>query len=180
MQQTLSSVLFPGHRRRVVGLLVLLPENALHGRENARRTGPPSGTLTRELVRRPEIGAAKAQFFQRKVRRMDSMATSPASQSSHPQARARGFACHFCGAPLETTFVDLGISPPCKTYILPGTSPGCIECYRSGAGFEQVNNCQTCRATVDPSGEATENRSIGRLRKRLTGKAFPNHNRMPT
>ena len=24
--------------------------------------------------------------------------------------------CRLCGAPLETTFVDLGMSPPCETY----------------------------------------------------------------
>jgi len=53
MQQTLSSVLFPGYRRRVLGLLLLNPEEALQGREIARRTGLPSGNLTRELVRRP-------------------------------------------------------------------------------------------------------------------------------
>jgi len=52
MQQTLSSVLFPRYRRRVLGLFFLHPAEALHGREIARRTGLPSGTLTRTLVRR--------------------------------------------------------------------------------------------------------------------------------
>jgi len=51
MQQKLSSVLFAGHL--VLALLFLHPEEALHGRETARRTGLPSGTLARKLVRRP-------------------------------------------------------------------------------------------------------------------------------
>ncbi len=29
------------------------------------------------------------------------------------------FPCRFCGAGLTTTFVDLGMSPPCETYIAP-------------------------------------------------------------
>jgi 2-polyprenyl-3-methyl-5-hydroxy-6-metoxy-1,4-benzoquinol methylase len=28
--------------------------------------------------------------------------------------------CRLCNAPLTTTFVDLGMSPPCETYLLPG------------------------------------------------------------
>jgi predicted nucleotidyltransferase len=61
MQQTLSSVLFPGYRRRVLGLLLLHPEEALHGREIARRTGLPSGTLTRELVRLAQVGLLRRE-----------------------------------------------------------------------------------------------------------------------
>ncbi len=61
MQQTLSSVLFPGYRRRVLGLLLLHPDEALHGREIARRTGLPSGTLTRELVRLARVGLLKRE-----------------------------------------------------------------------------------------------------------------------
>ncbi len=38
MHQTLASLLFPEYRRRVLGLLLLRPEEALHGRELARRT----------------------------------------------------------------------------------------------------------------------------------------------
>jgi SAM-dependent methyltransferase len=34
-------------------------------------------------------------------------------------ARARSFACRFCGAPLETTFVDLGMSPLCESFVRP-------------------------------------------------------------
>jgi predicted nucleotidyltransferase len=61
MQQTLSSVLFPGYRRRVLGLLLLRPDEALHGREIARRTGLPSGTLTRELTRLAQAGLLKRE-----------------------------------------------------------------------------------------------------------------------
>jgi hypothetical protein len=50
---------------------------------------------------------------------MDSMANSSASPSSTPLTRARNFACRFCSAPLETTFVDLGMSPLCESYIRP-------------------------------------------------------------
>lgn len=31
----------------------------------------------------------------------------------------RSFRCRFCGAPLHTTFVDLGMSPLCESYIAP-------------------------------------------------------------
>ena len=61
MQQTISSTLFPGYRRRVLGLLLLHPDEALHGREIARRTGLPSGTLTRELVRLAHVGLLKRE-----------------------------------------------------------------------------------------------------------------------
>ena len=33
MQHTLSAMLFPGYRRRVLELLLLHPDEALHGRE---------------------------------------------------------------------------------------------------------------------------------------------------
>ena len=56
MHQSLSSILFPGYRRRVLGLLLLHPEESLHGREIARRTGLPPGTLTRELKRLADVG----------------------------------------------------------------------------------------------------------------------------
>jgi predicted nucleotidyltransferase len=59
MQQTLSAVLFPAYRRRVLGLLMLHPDEVLHGREIARRTGLPSGTLTRELLRLAGVGLLK-------------------------------------------------------------------------------------------------------------------------
>ncbi|HEU5297037.1 MAG TPA: class I SAM-dependent methyltransferase [Burkholderiaceae bacterium] len=34
-------------------------------------------------------------------------------------ASARGFRCRSCGAPLRTSFVDLGMSPLCQTHISP-------------------------------------------------------------
>ncbi len=61
MQQTLSSFLFPGYRRRVLGLLLLHPDEPLHGREVARRTNLPSGTITRELTRLAEVGLLKRE-----------------------------------------------------------------------------------------------------------------------
>jgi predicted nucleotidyltransferase len=59
MQQSLAAVLFPGYRRRVLGLLLLSPGVALHGREIARRTGLPSGTVIRELNRLVGAGLLK-------------------------------------------------------------------------------------------------------------------------
>ena len=56
MHHSLSSVLFPEYRRRVLGLLLLRPEEGLHGREIARRTGLPAGTITRELTKLAEVG----------------------------------------------------------------------------------------------------------------------------
>jgi len=48
---------------------------------------------------------------------MHSSATSAVSQSSRPRAREGSFACRFCGASLATSFVDLGMSPLCESYI---------------------------------------------------------------
>jgi len=56
MHRSLSSVLFPGYRRQVLGLLLLKPDESLHGREIARRTGLPPGTLTRELKLLADVG----------------------------------------------------------------------------------------------------------------------------
>jgi DNA-binding transcriptional ArsR family regulator len=56
MHHSLSALLFPGYRRSVLALLLLHPEEALHGREIARRTGLAAGTLTRELARLAEAG----------------------------------------------------------------------------------------------------------------------------
>jgi predicted nucleotidyltransferase len=61
MQQALSELLFPGYRRRVLGLLLLRPDEALHGREIARRTGLPAGTLNRELARLADAGLLKRE-----------------------------------------------------------------------------------------------------------------------
>ena len=59
MHQSLPSLLFPEYRRRVLGLLLLRPEEALHGREVARRTGLPAGTISRELTKLAEAGVLK-------------------------------------------------------------------------------------------------------------------------
>lgn len=56
MHQSLAAVLLPGYRRRVLGLLFLRPDESFHGREIARRTGLPAGTLTRELRRLADVG----------------------------------------------------------------------------------------------------------------------------
>jgi DNA-binding transcriptional ArsR family regulator len=61
MHQLLASTLLPGYRRRVLGLLLLRPDEALHGREIARRTGLPAGTLTRELKRLADVGLLKRE-----------------------------------------------------------------------------------------------------------------------
>lgn len=61
MQQLLSALLFPGYRCRVLGLLLLHPEEFLHGREIARRTGLASGTLTRELALLVEAGVLRSE-----------------------------------------------------------------------------------------------------------------------
>ncbi len=59
MHQSLPSLLFPEYRRRVLGLLLLRPDEALHGREIARRTGLPAGTITRERTKLAEVGLLK-------------------------------------------------------------------------------------------------------------------------
>jgi predicted nucleotidyltransferase len=61
MHQSLPSLLFPEYRRRVLGLLLLRPEEALHGREIARRTGLPAGTITRELGKLAAVGLLKRE-----------------------------------------------------------------------------------------------------------------------
>ena len=61
MRQSLPSLLFPEYRRRVLGLLLLRPDEALHGREIARRTGLAAGTITRELTRLAEVGLLKRE-----------------------------------------------------------------------------------------------------------------------
>ena len=42
-------------------MLLLHPEESLHGREIARRTGLPAGTLTRELKRLADVGLLKCE-----------------------------------------------------------------------------------------------------------------------
>ena len=61
MQRSLPSLLFPEYRRRVLGLLLLKPDEALHGREIARRTGLSAGTITRELGKLAAVGLLKRE-----------------------------------------------------------------------------------------------------------------------
>jgi predicted nucleotidyltransferase len=61
MHQSLPSLLFPEYRRRVLSLLLLRPDEALHGREIARQTGLAAGTITRELTRLAEVGLLKRE-----------------------------------------------------------------------------------------------------------------------
>ena len=58
----ISSLLFPEYRRRVLGLLLLHPENRYHVREIARLTNTTPGTLHRELSK-----LAKAEVLIRDV-----------------------------------------------------------------------------------------------------------------
>jgi SAM-dependent methyltransferase len=39
------------------------------------------------------------------------------NQQRLPEVRASNGACRFCGAPLAHIFVDLGMSPPCESYV---------------------------------------------------------------
>jgi predicted nucleotidyltransferase len=61
MQQFDASLLFPEYRRRILALLLLRPELALHGREVSRRTGLASGTVTRELNKLVEAGLLRRE-----------------------------------------------------------------------------------------------------------------------
>ena len=42
---------------------------------------------------------------------------SPSPAGGAPAAAAAGPSCRFCGAPLQHTFVDLGMSPLCESYV---------------------------------------------------------------
>ena len=61
MQQSLVDLLFPATRGRILALLILHPEQALHVRELARRTGVAAGTLARELARLADVGLLKRE-----------------------------------------------------------------------------------------------------------------------
>ena len=52
----LASLLFGGYRRRVLGLLLLHPEQTFHVREIARQTETNAGTLHKELARLAHAG----------------------------------------------------------------------------------------------------------------------------
>ncbi len=53
---SLATLLFSDYRRKVLGLLLLHPDERYHLREIARRTGTQPGTLARELNRLAEAG----------------------------------------------------------------------------------------------------------------------------
>ncbi len=55
---SLTSVLFPDYRRKVLALLLLHPDSSYHQREIARLTETQSGTLSRELVKLVSAGLA--------------------------------------------------------------------------------------------------------------------------
>jgi len=57
----LASLLFGTYRRRVLGLLLLHPEEAFHVREIARQTETNAGTLHKELARLAEAGLLKRE-----------------------------------------------------------------------------------------------------------------------
>ena len=56
MTSPLAELLFSEYRRRVLGLLLLHPEQAYHVREIARLTQTQPGTLHKELSRLAEVG----------------------------------------------------------------------------------------------------------------------------
>lgn len=56
MSATLASLLFNDYRRRVLGLLLLHPDESYHVREIARLTGTVPGTLHKELSKLAEAG----------------------------------------------------------------------------------------------------------------------------
>ncbi len=57
----LSSLLFTDYRRKVLGLLLLHPEQQYHQREIARLTATVSGTLSRELAKLVDGGLLRKE-----------------------------------------------------------------------------------------------------------------------
>ncbi len=60
METSLSDILFKTYRRRILGLLLLHPEQAYHVREIGRLTGKVAGTATRELKKLAGAGVLLA------------------------------------------------------------------------------------------------------------------------
>lgn len=64
----LASLLFGGYRRRVLGLLLLHPEQTYHVREIARLTDTTAGTLHKELARLAQAGLLTRERVGNQVR----------------------------------------------------------------------------------------------------------------
>ena len=47
------------------------------------------------------------------------MPTTPVSEDERPWQSHAAIECRFCKAPLARTFVDLGMSPLCESYVPP-------------------------------------------------------------
>ncbi|HUX82055.1 MAG TPA: nucleotidyltransferase domain-containing protein [Halothiobacillus sp.] len=58
---SLNAILFPEYRRRVLGLLLLHPDQRYYLREIARLTGTTAGTLARELTKLVKAGVITVQ-----------------------------------------------------------------------------------------------------------------------
>jgi len=56
LMSLLSEIVFKEYRRRVLGLLLLTPDESYHVREIARLTGTVAGTLHKELTKLAEAG----------------------------------------------------------------------------------------------------------------------------
>ncbi len=64
---SLAAMLFSEYRRRVLGLLLLHPQDRYHLREIARLTGTVPGTLMRELSKLTDAGVLAKQAVGRQV-----------------------------------------------------------------------------------------------------------------
>jgi predicted nucleotidyltransferase len=63
-----AELLFSAYRRKVLALLLLRPDDALHVREIARLTGVPAGSLHRELRTLTSAGLLERKPFGNQVR----------------------------------------------------------------------------------------------------------------
>ena len=67
--ETVGDLLFPAaYRRRVLSLLLLHPDRALHVREIARLTGTTAGTLNKELARLHRAGLLAREVVGNQIR----------------------------------------------------------------------------------------------------------------